>query len=305
MADHRGVARLVGHLDGFEGFGQRADLVHLHENRIRDVSVMPRFRRCGVGDEQIVTHQLVVLADQVGDRFQPSQSSSDMPSSMETIGKFLASLARYFGLLVDGALLAFAFVIVHAVLEELGGGGIQGEVDFLARLVAGLLDGLEGEFQGRFRRLKIRRKAAFIADIGVVALSSGGLQGVEYFGAHAQRFVKVGRTYGHDHEFLEVDGVVGVGAAVDDVHHRHGQACALGAADVAVERLAAGFGGGLRGGQRHAENGVGAEVGLVGRAIERDHGAIDGDLVFGIHVDEGFEISPFTSATALSTPLPP
>jgi hypothetical protein len=27
----------------------------------------------------------------------------------------------------------------------------------------------------------------------------------------------------HDHEFLKIDRVVGVDAAVDDVHHRHGQ----------------------------------------------------------------------------------
>ena len=27
----------------------------------------------------------------------------------------------------------------------------------------------------------------------------------------------------HDHEFLEVDRIVGMGAAVEDVHHRHRQ----------------------------------------------------------------------------------
>ena len=32
-----------------------------------------------------------------------------------------------------------------------------------------------------------------------------------------------GRAHRHDHEFLDVDGVVGMRAAVDDVHHRHGQ----------------------------------------------------------------------------------
>jgi hypothetical protein len=29
--------------------------------------------------------------------------------------------------------------------------------------------------------------------------------------------------HGHDHEFLNVDRVVGMLAAVDDVHHRHRQ----------------------------------------------------------------------------------
>jgi hypothetical protein len=38
----------------------------------------------------------------------------------------------------------------------------------------------------------------------------------------------------HDHEFLNVDRVVGMFAAVDDVHHRHRQDAGRGAADIAV-----------------------------------------------------------------------
>ena len=36
---------------------------------------------------------------------------------------------------------------------------------------------------------------------------------------------KCRRADRHDHEFLDVDRIVGVRAAVDDVHHRHRQAC--------------------------------------------------------------------------------
>ena len=46
----------------------------------------------------------------------------------------------------------------------------------------------------------------------------------------------VGAAHRHDHEFLDVDRVVGVRAAVDDVHHRHGQHVRAGAAEIAVER---------------------------------------------------------------------
>ena len=42
----------------------------------------------------------------------------------------------------------------------------------------------------------------------------------------------------HHHELLEVDAVVGVRAAVQDVHHRHGQHARRLAAEVAVERQA-------------------------------------------------------------------
>ena len=77
---------------------------------------------------------------------------------------------------------------------------------------------------------------------------------------------------GHDHEFLEVDLVVGVLAAVDDVGHRHGQDAGVGAADVAVERQAVGGGGRLGGGQADAQDRVGAELPLV-RACRRRRSA--------------------------------
>ena len=57
---------------------------------------------------------------------------------------------------------------------------------------------------------------------------------MENLGPHAQRLPEGGRAQGHDHEFLEVDGVVGVLAAIDDVHHRHGQGTAVRAAEVAA-----------------------------------------------------------------------
>ena len=41
--------------------------------------------------------------------------------------------------------------------------------------------------------------------------------------ARAQRLGKVWRADRHDHEFLEIDRIVGMHAAVDDVHHRHRQ----------------------------------------------------------------------------------
>ena len=63
----------------------------------------------------------------------------------------------------------------------------------------------------------------------------------------------------------------------------------LGAADIAVERQAGGFGRGLRHRQRDAENGVGAEAALVRRAVELDHRLVDVDLVFGFHAADRLE----------------
>ncbi len=50
--------RLVGHVDGGEGFGQRADLVGLDENRVGDVLVDAFGENPGVRDEQVVADEL-------------------------------------------------------------------------------------------------------------------------------------------------------------------------------------------------------------------------------------------------------
>jgi len=112
---------------------------------------------------------------------------------------------------------------------------------------------------------------------------------VEDLGAGAEPFREGRQTRRHDHEFLEVDRVVGMGAAVDDVHHRNRQDAGVGAAEIAVERQAGGLGGGLGDGERHAEDGVGAEARLVRRAVEGDHRRVDLDLVLGVEARDGIE----------------
>ena len=78
-------------------------------------------------------------------------------------------------------------------------------------------------------------------------------------------------------------------AAIDDVHHRHRQRPRRGAADIAIQRHVEGFGRRLGDRERHAENGVGAEPALVGRAVELDHGLVDLDLLLGVHAAERVE----------------
>ena len=82
-----------------------------------------------------------------------------------------------------------------------------------------------------------------------------------------------------DHELLEVDRVVGVRAAVEDVHHRHRQDPRRLAAEVAPQRLVLLGRGRARGGERDAEDRVRAEAALVRRAVELDQRAVEARLV--------------------------
>ena len=73
-----------------------------------------------------------------------------------------------------------------------------------------------------------------------------------------------------------------MGAAIDDVHHRHGQNPGANPADIFVERQSGAIGRGLGGGEADPQDGVGAEAGLVGRAVKIDQGGVQPALVFGV-----------------------
>ena len=62
------------------------------------------------------------------------------------------------------------------------------------------------------------------------------LEGVVHLGAHPQRLGERGGAVRHDHELLDVQAVVGVGASVEDVHQRNREHVGPGATDVAVRR---------------------------------------------------------------------
>ena len=76
-------------------------------------------------------------------------------------------------------------------------------------------------------------------------------------------------------------------AAVDDVHHGHGQGIGVAATDVFVEGKVEVVGSSLGNGERHAEDGVGAEVALGVGAVEVEHGLVDGNLIKRAHAYEG------------------
>ena len=127
---------------------------------------------------------------------------------------------------------------------------------------------------------QVRGEAALVADGGgEAAVVEHRLEHVVGLGAPAQRLRPARCADGHHHELLEVDRVVGVDAAVDDVHHRHGQHVGVGAADVAVQRQLQLVGGRPGDGEAGAEDGVGAEAGLVVGAVEVEQGLVDEPLV--------------------------
>ena len=148
----------------------------------------------------------------------------------------------------------------------------------LAGLVAGLVDGLQDDAERLLVGPEVGREAALIAHGGgEAALGENLLQMVEHLGAIAQRLAEARRADGQDHELLDVEAVVGMRAAVDDVHHRHGhhRLAPGGEAlrEVAVERQPRIARRGMGGRERDGEDGIGAEATFVLGAVELDHAA--------------------------------
>ena len=78
-----------------------------------------------------------------------------------------------------------------------------------------------------------------------------------------------------------------MGAAVDDVHHRHRQLARAAAAEVLIQRQPGGVCGGVGHRQRDGEDGVGAERPLVVGAVGVDHGLVDPELIAGVETLDG------------------
>jgi hypothetical protein len=152
---------------------------------------------------------------------------------------------------------------------------------------------LEDERDGILCRLEIGCEAALVADARrEPALVQHGPQVVEDLGSDAEG---VGEAFGagrYDHEFLQVESILRMGAPVEDVHERHRQDARVGAAEPAEQGLTGLRGCRLRRGQGAAENCIGAEPALRRRAVELDEDPVDLALIG--RVDPGERLRDLT-----------
>ncbi len=245
----------------------------------------------GVGDEQVVAHQLDFLTHGFGD---------GGPTGLVVLahgifdgedGEFADQVFIVFDHAFGIERFALAGEFVFAVFVELTGGGIKRQHHFVTGPVTGGFNGFADEVQRGFGAAEVGGETALVADRRVEAgIFQLFFERVENLGTDADGFAHAGGLHRHDHEFLDVDGVIGMRAAVDDVHHRHGEDVGIDSADIAEERLAGGLCGGLGHGHRDAEHGVGAEFGFVVGAIELDQQFIERGLVHRIGADQFLEV---------------
>jgi len=125
--------------------------------------------------------------------------------------------------------------MVLAILEKFAGCTVQAEGDLFARHIAGLVNGLQDHLQGCLVAGHIRGKAALVADSDAHPfVMQNFLQCMKDLGAIANRLSQARRPNRNDHEFLQVQVVVGVRAAIDHIHHGDRHLHAAGPTEIAV-----------------------------------------------------------------------
>ena len=186
------------------------------------------------------------------------------------VGREFFAVGVFFLAVLQLAIVVEPFaVFLHCKFRS---GAVHGNLDVFARFITGVFDSLYDAVESILDSVEVRRKSALISDGCAQATAFQQLsKGMEHFGTHTDAFLDRGSANRTNHEFLEGNGSVGVGTAVDDVHHRNGQRVGVAATDVAVERQSESLGGSLCRGKAHAEYGVGTELALGGRAIKGNH----------------------------------
>ena len=291
MGSDGGIAGAVSHLDCVERLGERTNLVDLDEDRVGSAELDSLLEVLNVGDEEIVADELALRTDGLGES-HPAVPVSFSHTIFDRVDRILLDeTLEVLDLLcarTDSTLLAFLpGVVVLAVLVELGSSAVHSNRDILTRLVTSLLDGRDDAIESVFDRVECRGEATFVTDCGrEVASLENLLEAVEHLSTATETFLEALSADGADHELLESDRRIRVGAAVDDVHHRNGEGVGVGAADVAVKGKTEGSCCCLSDCERDAEDGVSAELRLGRRAVELEHELVDAALIASAKADE-------------------
>ncbi|KAL2290733.1 hypothetical protein FJTKL_14732 [Diaporthe vaccinii] len=293
VRDHDAPAVGVGVLGGLDGLGQGSDLVDLEQQGVGSLELDGLLDADGVGDSQVIPDDLDVLGLVEVAPGLPVILGEGVLDGDD--GVLLGQVAVQGGELLVGdplggvrvGVLEVQVVLLLVNLVELGRGDVHGNVHLAG--VASLLDGVGDELEGLLGGLDIGGNTTLISDVAgglAVLLLGQALQLLVDLSTPAQGLGEGRSVGGDDHELLEGQAATGVRTAVEDVHERNRQDVGLlgsgEVGDVSVQRDALLSGTGLGNSQGDTEDGVGAELGLVGGAIQLDQEVVDGSLVLDV-----------------------
>ncbi|TYZ50787.1 hypothetical protein PybrP1_012753, partial [[Pythium] brassicae (nom. inval.)] len=298
VARHDGPTGLLGHRHGLNALRDRADLVHLEQQRVARLQVDRLLHARRVRDREVVAHNLhvradllreldprvpVVLVERVLDRHDRARALGLRDEALVELDKLVRrDLVRVRGVRV---LKVQVVSRVLAARVELGRRDVHAEPDLVR--VPGLLDRLLNQVDCLGVLEDVGREAALVAHgrgVEPVARVDHLLEVVVHLAANLHRLRERRGADREHHELLHRELVARVRAAVDDVERRHRHArrrVAREVRDVLPERHLRGGRAGLAHCERYREDRVRAELllapaPLVLRAVELlDHELVE------------------------------
>ena len=111
---------------------------------------------------------------------------------------------------------------------------------------------------------------------------------MEYFGTVTDRFAEGWRADWQNHELLQINAVISMRTAVDDVHHGYRQNKFAGFVQEFVQRYAGFLCSSARGSHGNTQNGVSTNAAFAWSTIQSNHFFVQRSLVVGIHTDDRF-----------------
>ena len=161
---------------------------------------------------------------------------------------------------------------------------IQGNPDIFSRPVARALHRLHDEAQRLLRIRQIRGESALVTyGCTVSVLLQQALQRMVDLRTHPKTFFEAARSHRHDHEFLDIYGVVRMSASVHDIHHRHRQTLRVRSPKIRVQRNTKCAGGCTGGCHGDAQHGIGSKIRFVPRSVKLLHDPVYHGLIE--HID--------------------
>ncbi|CCK08265.1 phosphopyruvate hydratase [Cronobacter sakazakii 696] len=292
MRDDSGVASVFRHFDRSQSFGQRTDLVEFDQDGVSDAFLDAFFQDFGVGNEQVVAHQLDFVAQHFGlvCKTIPVRLVQTVFDGNDRV--LFGQVFQEVGELFRGErFVAFARQNVFTVFVEFRCCAVHRQGDVFAQFVTRCFYRFSDNSQSFGVRTQVWRVAAFVTHCGVHAFAFQHFRQVmENFRTHADGFFNAGSANRLDHEFLDINVVVSVLAAVDDVHHRNRHRefarSAVQFSDVLVQRHAFGSSSSFSVSQRNGQNGVCTEVRFVFSTVQIDHDLVDTSLIFSIFAND-------------------
>ena len=277
----------VSQVNSAHCFSQSTDLVNLNQNRVRNAFFDTHSQTLRIRNKEVVTNELNLFAQS----FRQHRPAFPVIFGHTIFNRkdweFSAQIFIEFNHFFVGIRFAFALHFIFSVFVEFGRSCIHSENNIFTRFVSGTFNSINNESQSFFGRFQIRSKTAFITNVSVVTGSFKVLlQGVENFSTHTNSFTDRRSANRHNHEFLNVDWVISMLTAVQNIHHRNRQNMSHRTAKVTIKRKFAFFSLSFRNSHRNGENSISTEFAFVFSAIEFNHSFINVDLVIGIKTSQ-------------------